>query len=92
MTTPKMKKVSMSMPDSLVSDLDYVASRLGVSRSALVSQIMCEAMPDMRKLLEMIPPSPTPADLVRYRGESEDVIKARVESLLRSQDDLFSGV
>lgn len=88
---PKMKKLSMTIPSDVVDDLDHVSSRLSISRSALVSQLLAAALPDMRRLLDLVPPAPTAADLVRFRGESEDVVRARVDSVRRSADDLFSG-
>lgn len=86
-----MKKVSLSVPPHLVADLDHVSGRLGISRSALVSQLLDSALPDMRRLIDLIPPAPSAADLVRFRGESADVVRSRVESVRQSADDLFSG-
>ena len=86
-----MKKVSMSLPAAVVDDLDHISARLGISRSALTGQLLAAALPDMRALLDIIPPAPTPSDLVRFRGESADVVRARLDSLLRAQSDLLSG-
>lgn len=87
----QMKKVSLSIPPALVADLDHVSARLGISRSALVSQLLDSALPDMRRLIDLIPPAPSAADFVRFRGESADVVRSRVESVRQSADDLFSG-
>lgn len=86
-----MRKVSMSLPADVVGDLDHISARLGISRSALTGQLLAAALPDMRALLDIIPPAPTPSDLVRFRGESTDVVRARIDSLLRAQSDLLSG-
>lgn len=83
-------KISVSLPTGLVDDLDYLSARLGVSRSALLAQCMAEAVPAMRKMLEAIPPAPTPADLLRMRGQSEEVIRQRLQSLKGMTDDLFT--
>jgi hypothetical protein len=56
----------------------------------LVSQLLVDGVEHMRRLVELIPPNPTPADLVRMRGESVDVVKARLDSLKGLSDDLFS--
>ena len=83
-------KISVSLPAELVSDLDYLASRTGVSRSALISGLLLEAASEVRKILELIPPNPTPAEMLRMRGQSEEAIRARLESLKGMTDDLFS--
>lgn len=82
----------MSLPPSLVDDLDYLVSRLGVSRSALVSELLGEAAAEMRRVVSLIPPNPTPADLLRMRGESESLIRERIATASRMTDDLFSGL
>lgn len=87
-----MAKVAMSLPRQLVDDLDYLASRLGVSRSALVSELLSESVTEMRRIISVIPPNPTPADLLRMRGESEALVRERIASATRLTDDLFSGM
>lgn len=84
------KKVSLSLEASTVDDLDYVTNRMGISRSALVSQLLLEALPSVRQVIELIPDAPTAADVVRYRGESKAIVQSRLESARRATDDLFS--
>lgn len=86
----KQHKVTLSLSPQLVADLDYLAERTGVSRSALVSEILLEPIAEMRRLMAMIPPNPTPADVLRLRGSSADVIRERLASLQGIADDLFS--
>lgn len=86
-----IRKISLSLDSALVVNLDYLSARMGVSRSALVSQLLADGVSEMRRLLETIPPAPTPADLIRMRGESVDLVKARLDSLRGMSDDLFSG-
>ena len=78
------KKVSLSLDEGQVEDLDVISRRLGISRSALVSQLLAEALPDMRRVVELIP-----ADLVRFRGESASIVEARMEKLRQAATDLF---
>lgn len=85
-----IRKVSLSLDAHLVVNLDYLSARMGVSRSALVSQLLADGVADMRRMLELIPPNPTPADLIRMRGESAELVKARLDSLKGLSDDLFS--
>ena len=86
----KTRKISVSLSGSLVDDLDYISARMGVSRSAIISEFMADALSEARRGFELVPPNPTPADVVRMRGESEEVIRQRLASLQGIADDLFS--
>ena len=86
----KSRKVSLSLDAALVSNLDYLSARLSVSRSALVTQLLLDGVAHMRRLIEVIPPNPTPADLVRMRGESVEEVRARIQNLQALENDLFS--
>lgn len=86
----KSRKVSLSLDANLVANLDYLSSRMSVSRSALVTQLLLDGVAHMRRLVEVIPPNPTPADLIRMRGESIEEVRARIESLKSLENDLFS--
>lgn len=85
-----LKKISITVSPDLVSDLDFLSQRTGVSRSALITSLLAEAVPEMRKFLEQLPMHPEPADVVRFRGESEAVVRARIEDLKGLADDVFS--
>jgi hypothetical protein len=86
----KLQKVSLALDPVVVSDLAYITARMGVSRSALVNNMLAEAVPIMRNLLEQVPLSPTPADVVRCRGESMKIVDERIAELQGIADDLFS--
>lgn len=86
----KIRKVSLSLDANLVANLDYLSSRMSVSRSALVTELLLDGVAHMRRLVEVIPPNPTPADLVRMRGQSIEEVRARIESLKSLENDLFS--
>lgn len=85
-----LRKISVTLPPDLVDDLDYVSRRLGVSRSALIAQVLPDGLGFMRGLLVDIPENPTPEDIVRFRGASADEIRQRIDSLKGMADDLFS--
>lgn len=85
-----MRKVSLALSPQVADDLSYVAERLGVSRSALCNDVLGEAASGMRKLLEQVPINPTPADVLRSRGESAKVVEERINELRGIADDLFS--
>lgn len=86
----KTSKISVSLPAELVEDLDYLSARMGVSRSAIIAEMLSEAAAEARRLIALVPPNPTPADVLRMRGQSEEAIRTRLESLKGMTDDLFS--
>lgn len=83
-------KISVSLPSQLVVDLDYLSARTGVNRSALIGQLLADAVGEVRKVLELVPPNPTPAEMLRMRGQSEEAIRTRLESIKGMTDDLLS--
>lgn len=89
-TKTQMTKVSVSLPASLVDDLDYLGARLGVSRSAMIAELLTDSVAEMRKIVALVPPNPTPAELLRMRGESESVIRDRISQVKGMTNDLFA--
>lgn len=88
----KTQKISVSLPAELVENLDYLSSRMGVSRSAIIAEALTESMADAARLIALIPPNPTPADVLRMRGESEDLVRQRLASLNGLTGDLFTAL
>ena len=88
--TEKMVRVSFTIPPRLRSDLDYLSVRLGVTKSALVSQLLDTSLSDLRELMEMVPKNPTEDDILRARGKSNSLIANRLRSLRQTEGDLFS--
>jgi len=87
----KTLKISVSLPAELVENLDFLSSRMGVSRSAIISEALSESMADAARLVRLIPPNPTPADVLRMRGESEELIRDRLASVTSMVNgDLFA--
>ena len=84
------KKFTVSLPDHLVVDLDYVSGRMSISRSALISSLLQGPVRDMRTLFEGLPENPTEEEILRSRGASIDLIQQRMESMRRLESDLFS--
>lgn len=87
----KMRKVSLALSPEHVDDVDYVAGRLGVSRSALINSLLGEALPTIRQLFELVPLSPTPNDMVRFRGDSAKLVEERIGQLQGIANDLLSS-
>lgn len=87
-----IKRVSLSLPSSVVDDLDYVSERLGISRSGFLTQVLLQSdLASLRALLASIPESPSEDDVKRFRGSSVDYIRERVEALQKLQGGLFDG-
>jgi hypothetical protein len=72
-------RITVSLPSDLAADLSYVHRRVGVSRSAFVAAFLEEGIRDLRALLESLPDSPTPDDVVRLRGDSVDLVNSRMQ-------------
>lgn len=88
-------RITVSLPDDLVADLDFIASRFGASRSGVLSGFLREMVPAAREVAELMPPpgtEATEADVKRFRGASARVISDQITKLLigEVQDDLFT--
>jgi len=85
-----LKRVSLSIPGELADNLDYISRRLGVSRSAFVTQLLLEGQLDhLASLLASIPEQPSEADVKRFRGDSRAYVREQLERLQRLQGGLF---
>lgn len=77
-------RTSFSLPPEIVRQLDYVSGRMGVTRSALVADVLGDALGPLCELLRSMPddpPAPGSDAALRARGASEDVIRGRLEAL-----------
>lgn len=75
------KVVSLSLPPEVVSDLNYIHRRMGISKSALVTSLLQGGLPSLRQLLESLPPEPDDKDMRRLRGDSAQMILAEINKL-----------
>lgn len=82
-----IKRLSLSVPPEVASDLNFVHRRLNISKSALVTTLLQDGLRDFRMLLESLPPDPSTDDMIRFRGASAEVIETRVSSLLGDLQD-----
>lgn len=85
----KMVRMSFTVPPQLRADLDYVSARLGITKSALLTELVGQPLTDLRSLMELVPENPTEADLLRARGKSNELIVSRLQSLRQIEGDLF---
>ena len=83
MAGPNHRRVTLSLRPNVADDLDYVASRLGISRSALASETLAESLGPLRQLLSALPAEGASPEEVsrRMRGASHDIIRDRLNHL-----------
>lgn len=87
----KFRKVTFSLPAGLVDDMSVLASRFGCSRSAFVAELLTEPVSAFKSIMDTIPENPTPADVLRFRGQSAELIRDRIEQVRYITDDLFGS-
>lgn len=85
----KMVRMSFTVPPSLRTNFDYLSSRLGVTKSALLTGLISAPLRDLRSLMETVPDNPTKEDVLRASGRSNELIAARLRSLRSIEGDLF---
>lgn len=86
----KMVRMSFTVPPSVRSDLAYLAQRTGITKSALLTQFIETPLRDLRTFVELLPDNPTQDDLLRARGQSNEIITARLRSLRDQLDGASS--
>jgi len=76
----KGRRINLTVPPKLYSDIHFISSRMGVSASSLIFNVCSEALTHMASVLRSIEPTET-AEVVskRLRGESIDYIKAQYD-------------
>jgi len=85
MAVKNYRRVTLSLRPHVAEYLDYVSSRLGISRSALASEVLSEALSPIRDLLVALPDDlagAAPGDVAkRMRGASAPLIQERLDLL-----------
>lgn len=90
-----VQRVTFSLPPLAVNQLTFVASQLGVSRSALMSAMLGELLPPLVHMAHLAKAANegSESDAKRYRGELVDILNEQVRKLNAGyeglQDDLF---
>lgn len=88
MTKPKMKRVSLSLPENLVNQLDRVSGVQGISRSAMISALLAESFTILDSMLKA-EVDPSQEGLRRFRGDSVEFVNekvAEIKELLQSME------
>lgn len=68
-------RMTITLPAELAGDIARVAGRFGITRSALLVQLLMEPMAELGKLVDMVPPTPSAGDVKRFRGASIELIE-----------------
>jgi hypothetical protein len=85
------RRVTMSLPAEVASNLRSVSKRLGVSNSALVSLLLAEPLAELAKLLAVSSPRgrrATQAERRRLRGASIELIQKVVSEAIEAAADV----
>lgn len=69
MNTDLLSRHTFVLDRSVGDDLVYLSARMGVSRSALVRELLTPALSDLARLLRSLPDSPSPADVEHFRKD-----------------------
>lgn len=78
---PKMARLTISLPVDQVENLAFISHRMGISRSAVLAQMLGEALAQTRRLVECVP-EPDDYTVTRYRGDSREIIRERLHGLM----------
>ncbi len=69
MNTSKLTRASFVLDRETHDQLNYLATRMGVSRSELVRDVLAEPISLMAKWMLSVPDDPTSVDAARVGGE-----------------------
>ena len=79
-------RVSFTMKSDLSDKLTALSKRAGVTRSALLSDLIGPAVNDLHALVVDLPPEPTEKDIRRFSGKSIEVCEQRIAELKGAAD------
>lgn len=99
MTNSKVpfRRITVSLPCSVASDLDAVSLALSVSRSALLSGLLCQFLPQLRDAvlsesavdLGFTSNSASEGVLRRYRSSNKDLLDRYINAIGRGHNTEF---
>ena len=77
---PVFYRATFSLPADLAKDISHLAKRLGVSQSAMLTELLTEPVAAMRAVIDAIPQvGVTSVDVKRARGKSVALIRDAVQ-------------
>ena len=90
----KTKRITITLPEELVHNVTYISTRMRISRSAFLAQMLEEPMTDLYNLIKSVPEDLSKDDeetIKRAKGDSKAIVEARLDQLQRAVNDLFSS-
>lgn len=75
------KRVTFYITESLDDDISTISSRMGISKSILISKLLEIPLKDLRGLLAHLPESPGKGDVLKFRGHSRQLVDERVSEM-----------
>lgn len=76
------RKTSFSLPNNLVRELDTVARIAGVTRSALLTELVSDRLSELHGLVESVGCKPLNGAPSRQQAENDHKARQRLNSLL----------
>lgn len=88
------KRISLTIDAEILQDLDYLCSRLSVTRSSLISEFLRPTVGDVRRIVDFAlpsssenPDSPRARNPEQLREFLESLSQSRLESLDKDIDE-----
>lgn len=79
MNTDQLKRASFVLDRVTAERLDYISRRMGVSRSALVRDVLAEPVALMAGWVEGLPEEPTASDAQKFVGRMASDLERLIE-------------
>lgn len=83
MNTANLARTTFVLDRATADQLGFLSRRMGVSRSALVREVLAEPIATLAKLVESVPEHPTPGDIRQLALAGLDAVNAATEEPLR---------
>jgi len=84
-------RITMTIPNNLLSDLDFISRSLGLSRSGLICEILSGNVSSIREIIELsIPPDSLDSDSPQLRKPEK--IRSYIDSILTAVDQHKSNL
>lgn len=75
------KRLTLSLSPDVAAQLASVSSQMGISRSALASELLSETLPALSEFVRNAQGSTSPDTLLRLRGASATAIRSQLDDL-----------
>lgn len=82
------KRISMTIPESLVSDLDFISYHFQVSRSSLISELLTTSVSDVRRIMEMSIQLTDSGDSKAPLSRDPSKVRSYLNSMRAAQENL----